>query len=156
MKEETTISQILVGLLISGSLALFSLLYFGFSLFDLVNHFIHPSTVIEYNRGAMYGIGGIGLLSFFCGFLVLLFYRKLSPKAESRMGKGIIIGIILMFIFPIVSNFTVPTFIENTGYQRCEKAESRVSWPIFRVHIYTDSQQICEQLIEEKKQAGRY
>ncbi|QMV13199.1 hypothetical protein [Vibrio spartinae] len=156
MKEETTTSQILIGLLISGSLALFSLIYFTFSLFNLVEHFIHPSTVIEYNRGAMYGIGGIGLLSFFCGFLVLLFYRKLSPKAESRMGKGIIIGIILMFIFPLVSNFTVPSLIENSGYQRCEKAERRASWPIFRIHIYTDNRQVCEQLIEEKQQTGRY
>ncbi|ASA56151.1 DUF1240 domain-containing protein [Vibrio gazogenes] len=152
MKEEVSISKLLLALLFFACFALFAFLAFGIALFQLIDNFIELPDVIEFDRGAMYGFGGgVGLSSFCIGFVILIFYRRISPKAESRIGKGIIYGLVLMFILPIFSSFTIPYLIESKGYIRCESAEYRPSWPIFRAHIYSDSQQVCKQLIEEKK-----
>ncbi|ASA56152.1 hypothetical protein [Vibrio gazogenes] len=157
MKEEITIPKALLGMILFGSVGTPCLILFCLSIYNLVDDFMSSPAIIEYERGALYGLGaGIVLLSVFSGFIVLLLYRKISPKAESRMSKGMALGLILIFTLPIVSGFILPSFIEAKGYQRCDKAERRASWPIYRTHIYTDNRQACERLIEEKQQAGRY
>ncbi|KUJ00846.1 hypothetical protein [Vibrio sp. MEBiC08052] len=150
MKEEVTIPKLLLALLFFLGFALFAFLAFGIALYQLIDSLIELPSVIEFDRGAMYGFGGgIGLSSFCVAFVILIFYRKISPAAESRIGKGIIYGLVLMFILPIVSGFTIPYLIKNHDYQRCEKAEYQPSWPIFRAHFYTDTSATCQQLVQE-------
>ncbi|SHF38609.1 hypothetical protein [Vibrio gazogenes] len=157
MKNEITIPKALLGILLFGGIAVPCLVLFYLALHDLIDSLIHLPIVIEFRRGAMYGLGaGIVTLSVFLGFIVLLFHRRISVKAENRMGKGIVVGLVLTFMFPILAGFVIPKFIEDENYHRCEKAEPKYSWPIFRTHIYTDSQQDCDQLIREKIKNNEY
>ncbi|SIO93503.1 hypothetical protein [Vibrio spartinae] len=157
MKGKTNILNLIFVSLLSTALAIFGFVYFYSASNDLFHSINNLSPVIQYQRGAMYGLGGG--ISFSClviTFSILIFYKKIPFKIEKKLMKIFFTGLVLMLVVPVLTGIIIPHIIEGKGYQRCEKAERRASWPIFRIHIYTDNRQVCEQLIEEKQQSGRY
>ncbi|KUJ00847.1 hypothetical protein VRK_03490 [Vibrio sp. MEBiC08052] len=98
----------------------------------------------------LWGIG-IVVYSTSVGFLRKI---KFTPKIEWCLEK-LNSMILNLFIFgPFVLFCFSDGFMEKYNYMNCEELEV-VGYKRSK-SIYTNSQQICEQLIEEKKQAGRY
>ena len=128
-----------------------SLTWFAISLFNLITEINNRNPVIEFDKGAMYMFGvGMGLLFLSIGVVtrgVLL--KKMSPKRESVLLKGTIIGMVIMIALPQIVHYSVNRIINRDNYFVCEAMSYR--WVMYKKYVYTDSQGTCGSLVEGKE-----
>ena len=149
--------EISVWLLVFGTVMFLILSVFGFFLFyvgmsDLVIGFQQNNEVIYFDKGAMYGLGvGISLFVFF--IVVIhegILQRSLSEKKAVIFTRIMIVGLVISFILPQVAYFVVSEIIDDIHYLECDVPTN--AWPVYKTLVYTDTEQTCLRLIEEKKQ----
>lgn len=123
------------------------------SCYDLADHFINNTKVIILNRGATAGLGGaIALFPFiFVSLLVGVMKKPVTQIMQNVFGYGMIIGIPLMFLLPIVSFITISTYASNEGYISCDEAEYKYSRLASKTVYYTKDDTTCTELVEEVK-----
>lgn len=131
----------------------FSLFFLG--MVALVSGLTAESTVISFNKGAMYMLGaGVGALCLSIGVVYhSLYSRKVPENLEKILIKGAIIGIIIMFVFPHAVHFSVSGIVETRKYVRCKEAEYR--WLLYKKYVYTETQGACAALVNSKESASR-
>jgi len=138
------------------SLMYMILFVFFFSIFftstyDLVEAIQQNKVIIYFNKGAMYGLGGgISLFVFFIMTVKAdVFKRPFSEKVEAFLVKTLLVGMAIMFVLPHVAYFVVSDMVDDMHYLECDVPTN--AWPVYKTHVYTDAEQTCWRLIEEKK-----
>jgi len=150
--QEVSIWLFLFVLIMSIVLFAFGFFIFFTSIYDLVMAIQQTNDVIYFNKGGMYGLGGgIGLFVFFIMIVqVGVFKRPLPEKIEAFFVKTFLVGMAIMFVLPHVAYFVVSEIIDDIHYLECDVPTN--AWPVYKTLVYTDTEQTCLRLIEEKKQ----
>ena len=139
------------------TLAITGAVLFISSVLSSISEIISESSVLNFNKGIMYMLGGsIGLFSLFIGVAYHSIYlRKIPEKTEKVLVKGAVIGILIMFLFPQLSHFGINRLMINREYIECSQA--KYSWLFYKKYVYTKNQLICQDLVTEitKSSSGR-
>ena len=132
-------------------LALSALMWFVYSAAGLVSALYNKSPVIEFDRGSMHLLG-VGLALFFM-FLGIVFEglleKKLSQRTESLLVKGMIAGVVIMFVLPYLVHYAVNKTIPKDQYIVCQSMSHQ--WMAHKVIVYTDNQITCDNLVKEEE-----
>lgn len=122
-------------------------IWFAISAYGLISDIESNSTVIAFDKGVMYVLGGVLGLS---GLLFAAVYqgileKNLSKKGEQVLTRLIIVSIIIMFLFPHLVQHYVSKVVESKSYQACE--EMTYQWLFYEKYYYTDTSETCRELV---------
>lgn len=133
------------------TLSIWVIIMFVMFCYHLMDHFLNDTSVIMLNRGGAFGLGGfIGLISLAVGGgIVGVLGQPLTEKIKNILAYGMVIGISIMLLLPIVSSIAISVYANNIGYISCEEAEYKPSWPIYRIIYYTKDDATCTELVTE-------
>ena len=115
--------------------------FFGFlsQIFDdKVDYFL-------FDRGIYYLVGCSILFAVFTflGFYHLKNKKSLSDVASKKIGKILIIGMVLIVLLPAIASLLVPAIGKKYDYFSCPAASDQNLWVIFRSTYYVRSEDIC-------------
>ncbi len=155
-EENPSLFTRIFGVLLFVSMAIFGPIWFFVSITASISALIDSQAVITFNKGAMYMLGGGISASFFSVGAVyfILYSRKVPEKIEPILIKGVIVGLLIMFIFPQIAHFSISKIIEKRKYIVCEAVSYR--WLMYKNYAYTKSQEECAELVNQKEITNRY
>ena len=135
------------------ALSMFAIVSFGISIYHLADHFINDTPTIIFDRGGAFGFGGfIALFPSSIGILLLGVLKKpLTRTIQRTFGYGMVVGIAIMLLLPIVSSIAISVYAERKEYISCDEAEKKNIWPIYRTNYYTVDEGTCADLVAEVK-----
>ncbi len=139
------------GFLLFVSLSLGALVWFGWSLFQMITQIASNSPIILFDKGALYMLGvGIGLsvLTYVALHEVIL-KRPLTKKMSKKINMSALVSLITLIIFPQIVHYPVERFLENRNYKICEQASYQ--WLLYRKIVYASSFEVCTDMIEKNK-----
>lgn len=131
-------------------LAVGSGIWFVSSSTSLISSIMNHESIIEFDKGSMYMLGcSIGLFAISVAAVPYVFMgKKLSEKGELLAARVMVLGVIIMFIFPHVAHYYVDNEIERGNYSTCEKATYQ--WLRYKKYYYTDTPETCNKLVMGK------
>lgn len=133
------------------ALSIFAIIAFFIFCNHLVDHFINNAPTIIFDRGGAFGFGGaigaggVGVAIFLVGVLG----RPLTQTIQKIFAYGMMVGIPLMLLLPIISSIAISVYADSQGYISCDEAEKKNIWPIYRTNYYTKDDATCIELVEE-------
>lgn len=132
-------------------LATFCFAWFIYSAVGLIIALNTLPSVIEYYKSTMYLLGvSIGLFFMFAGIVLQgLLEKDLSKKTESLLARGMIAGVVIMFVLPQIVHYTVNKMIPMDRYIVCEEMSHQ--WMMHKYVVYTDNQATCDELVKEEE-----
>ncbi|WP_067220440.1 hypothetical protein [Marinomonas gallaica] len=131
--------------------SIFAIIGFWDFFYHVMDHLINDTPTIIFDRGGTFGLGCfIGLLSLAVGGgIVGVQGKTLTGKIQKVITYGLVIGISIMLLLPIISSIAISVYANNIGYISCEEAEYKPSWPIYRIIYYTQDDATCTELVTE-------
>ena len=126
-------------------------IWFFWSVYDIVDSIFSKAHTVYFDKGSLYMFGaGIGLASLtFTIFYEGLLGRNLTNKITRGITRSASIGVSLMFILPHIFHYLASTYLEEKQYVVCD--EMSYQWLLYKKLVYTDNQETCEFLVQEKK-----
>ena len=137
-------------LLIFSLMALSTLTWFGWSVFQLYAQIAENGPVIVFDKGVFYLLGGgsgiaiLTLYMFYEGVLKL----PLTEKVAKILTNSLIGSVSVMFVLPHIVHYPVESYLEGRGYTICEQASYR--WFAYREIAYVSNSEACAELVERK------
>lgn len=123
-------------------------LWFFYRVIFLIQNISEPSIVFD--KGSYYMLGvGVGLLSL--GFVTAIEFwggKPITNKQNAVFSKLVMSGIVLLFVVPHATHFTVDKYLENHGYSVCEEASNQ--WLFVRDIVYIQPSIECSEGLKKK------
>ena len=131
--------------------ALAAFYWFYSSATNLVSQFRSESQVIVFEKGSMLMLGcGLSLLFLTLGGICEgLLGWSLTPKSKFFFANGVILSLIIMFLFPQFAHYCVAQHADKHNYFLCEDAVS-VRGRYVKIY-YTKNRAACDALVKQKK-----
>lgn len=138
------------GFLLFALLALGTLTWFGWSMYQTITQIGSNASIISFNKGIAYMLGaGIGLSVLTYGILhEVILGRSLSKKVIKNINTGAIISVLTLLIFPQLIHYSVDHVLNGRDYKVCDQASYR--WLFYRNIVYVSSTEECETLAASK------
>ena len=99
----------------------------------------------------MLGVGIVLLTLTLVGFFQGVAGLNLSDRIESAIKTSIIIGIIIMFIFPHVMDYAVVQKMKNRNYDECEELSYR--WLMYKKSVFSATAAECHHLVWQRSKS---
>ena len=116
--------------------------WFIASSYSIFHSLFIESLVISFSKGAMYALGA-GMASFtmiYIGAYQILKKTELSKRQEKIATKLLVLLILLMFIIPAITHFSVNKIAITKGYFECE--EMSYHWLLYSKYYYTENESV--------------
>ena len=113
----------------------------GSSLYEQLSN---RSDLLVFKKGDFYMFGvAIGLLFGSLGIIMENFYASYYTKIFQKLNLALLLlGLLVMFLFPQILHFYVADFTETHGYTKCERNSYQAMK--FKTYIYAKHQTDCE------------
>jgi hypothetical protein len=135
-------------------IVLFGYLWLFSSTAELVSALRVEEPVVQFEMGAMYMFGiGIGILAMIPSAVVRLLGQPLSERMDKFVARGMIFGFVMMFSLPQIVHFAVHKITSKRPYVVCEEMSDQ--WLLDKTYVYTDNQETCKVLVEERERWRR-
>jgi hypothetical protein len=151
-EENPPMLPLLVGCLLFSLMFLWSFWWFALNFSQLIEQFTSNASLIEFNKGAFYGLGaGIGLAVATYGMVhqnILKF--SLDSRFFTKTIPAVMVsGVFISFLLPPIAHYSLEYILENRGYMICDLDSHQ--WRMYRTFYYVSDVDTCTNLIESKK-----
>ncbi len=133
------------------SMSLWTFWWFVLNFSQLIEQFVSNASLIEFNKGAFYGLGsGIGL----GGITYALVHQNilkfsLDNRFFNMMPAVMVFGVFISLLLPPIAHYSLEYILENRGYMICDL--DSYQWRMYRTFYYVSDVDTCTNLIESKK-----
>lgn len=127
------------------------LLWFVHDTVQLAEGIFQEQAVIDFDKGAMYMLGGGMIIAALLVAVIpkAFFNRDLSEGSTSIVGKGLLIGFVVMLALPQLVHLGVWATLKSRNYVVCQDLGSR--WLMHVTFVYASSPERCmEELMSRR------